>query len=174
MTIQRKKQSKKQTASRAVTRLWPSRVWFLFRIWFVVRPMQFFSSIILERRVPPQITSDLQFVYKNFLCNVFVVVLIAVVLAFFFDWQPIPRKTTRSWNQGKPTNLKFQNLPWFLTGVTYPFVLQSTVGGRVSSLKGREVKPRRSVSFGKWEPTPRINDRYSSTVRSPNWFMAKV
>lgn len=42
--------------------------------------------------MPPQITSDLQFVYKNFLCNVFVVVLIAVVLAFFFDWQPIPRK----------------------------------------------------------------------------------
>lgn len=58
--------------------------------------MQFFSSIILERRVPPQITSDLQFAYKNFLCNVFVVVLIAVVLAFFFDWQPIPRKTTVS------------------------------------------------------------------------------
>ena len=66
------------------------------------------------------------------------------------------------------------NLPWFFTGVTYPLVLQSTVSGSVTPLGGRKWDPSRSVSLEKWERSPRKKKRYSSTVRSPNWFMARV
>ena len=67
-----------------------------------------------------------------------------------------------------------KNIPWFFTGVTYPLVLQSTVSGRVTPLGGRKWDPSRSVSFEKWARSPRKKKRYSSTVRSPNWFIARV